>query len=410
MFTLSMKRFTGFAAVSLFAVAVWAQTPKTPQYKDQGEYEVYSAATKEKDPQKQLDLLNQWEQKYAESDYKSNRAIMTAQALSQIAAKGAQPGASAADLDAGQKAAQQLLNNLDTYLAAENKPAAVTEDAWKQAHQTTQLQGLTWLAAIATAKKDDATAEAQYRKVLGLIPDSAATSYQLGTLIIRQRKPERYPEALFEIARALAVTGPNALAPAGKKSADDYLSKAYSGYHGDTSGLDDLKKAAAQGPFPPSGFTIESVTDIEKKKEGDAAAFAAANPDIALWRTIHDGLTGEGGDKYFADGMKGSEVPGGQNGVTMFRAKVVSQPSPKELLVSVDSAVGDATLQFENPLKGTIEAGTAIKFKGVPDTFVKDPYMITFTDLGKADVEGLPATAFAGTPAPAKKRQITKKK
>jgi hypothetical protein len=91
----------------------------------------------------------------------------------------------------------------------------------------------------------------------------------------------------------------------------------------------------------------------------------------------------------------------------MFRAKVVSQPSPKELVVNVDSAVGDATLKFEAPLK-MVDPGTEMKFKGVVDSFVKDPYMLTFT-ADKEDVDGLPAGTFAAAPPP-KKRTPTKKK
>ena len=73
----------------------------------------------------------------------------------------------------------------------------------------------------------------------------------------------------------------------------------------------------------------------------------------------------------------------------MFTAKVVSQPSPKELLVNVDNPAGDATLKFENPLKGTVDPGTAFKFKGVIDSYAKEPYMLTLT-ADKEDIEGLP--------------------
>ena len=76
--------------------------------KDQGEYDLTQAVTKEKDPQKQLELLRQWEQKYPDSDFKGMRSVTMAQADSQIAAKGQQPGATPADMDAAQKAAQDL--------------------------------------------------------------------------------------------------------------------------------------------------------------------------------------------------------------------------------------------------------------------------------------------------------------
>ena len=416
MFNRLSKNLAGILAFSVFAVGAWAQAPaagKAPAVKDQGEYDLTVAITKETDPQKKLDLLNQWDQKYPESDFKGQRAIMMMQTEGQIAGKGAQPGASAADLDAGQKAAQHLVDNLDKYLADDNKPAAATADQWKEAKQQVSVQAHTALATIDMARKTpqgDAGAEAELKKVLELTPNNASASYQLGTLILRLRNVARYPEALYYIARAIDDSGPLALTPAGKKAADDYLKKAYNGYHGSNDGLDDLMKTANTSPMPPAGFTIESVTAIQQKQQGDAAAFAAAHPDIALWQTIKAALTAADGDAYFAQ-VKGSEVPPQTDDAKfkMFPGKVVAQNSPKELLVNVDSPVGDATLQFETPLKGTIEVGTAIKFKGVVDAYSKDPYMLTFTGLGKEDVEGLPASAFAAAPA-RRPRPATKKK
>jgi hypothetical protein len=407
------KTLTGLMAVTLLAAGAFAQAPaaaKGPAVKDQGEYDLTVAIQKETNPQKQLDLLKQWEQKYPDSDFKGRRSMMMASAEGQIATKGAQPSASAADQDAAQKAAQDLEENLSKYLAPENKPPNVTDDQWKQARQTMEMQSHTILATLAMGKKTpagDATAEQEYKKEMALVPGDASATYQLGVLILRERNVARIPEGLFYIAKAVQITGPQALPAAGKTAAETYLQKAYAGYHGDDKGLDDVKKAAAASPTMPPDFKIESVTDIAKKEEGDAAAFAAANPDIALWRQIRTALTAADGDTYFTQ-IKDAAVPPEAGTFTMFRAKVVSQPSPKELLVNVDNLAGDATIKFENPLKGTIDPGTAMKFKGVVESFVKDPYMLTFT-ADKEDVDGLPATAFAAATTP-RRRAAPKKK
>ena len=397
-------------ALSLMGGAALAQAPaKAPAVKDQGEYDLTQAVTKEKDPVKQMELLRQWEQKYPDSDFKGMRAVQMAQSDSQIEAKSQQPGATPADMEAAEKAARDLLDNLDKYLAAENKPAAATDDQWKQAKQTLELQGHTVLGTVSMAKKApdaDAIAEREFKKVLDLSPGYASIAYTLGTLILRERKVERIPEALFFIARSIEITGPQALTADGKKAADSYLQKAYAGYHGDASGLEDLKKLAMTATLMPVDFKIESVTDIAKKQEGDAAEFAKAHPDIALWRQLRDALKADGGDAYFTN-IKGSGVPPDGGAFAMFNAKVISQPSPKELLVNVDNVAGDATLKFENPLKGTIDPGTAFKFKGTIDSYVKEPYMLTFT-ADKEDVEGLPASAFAAAP-PARRRPPAKK-
>jgi len=67
------------------------------------------------------------------------------------------------------------------------------------------------------------------------------------------------------------------------------------------------------------------------------------------------------------------------------------------------------TLKFENPLKGTVDQGTAFKFKGVIDSFVKDPFMLTFA-TEKEDVDGLPASLFSTAPSKPRRPAATKKK
>jgi hypothetical protein len=403
----------GLLSVSILPIAARAQAPaapKAPAAKDQGEYDIANAAAKETDPVKKLDLLHQWEQKYPDSDFKGQRAVQIAQAESQIAAKALTAGTSSGDLDAAQKAAQDLIDNLDKYLAPENKPANVSDAQWAQIKQTITVQAHMELAAVSASKKDDAKTEAEYRKVLALDPNSASTAYSLGILIYRQKKIDRFPEAFFWIARGIQMTGQEALDAKTKAAADKYLTQAYNGFHGDNTGLDDLKKMASTATAPPTGFSIKSAIDIEKEKEGDAAAFAAAHPDIALWRQIRDALKADGGDAYFAS-VKGSEIPPQDGAFKMFKGKVISQPSPKEVLLNVESPVGDVTLQFENPLKGMpLNPGDEVSFKGVVDAFVKDPYMLTLK-VDKEDVDGIPASAFVGAPAakPRTRRPATKK-
>jgi tetratricopeptide (TPR) repeat protein len=393
-------------SVSFLPTSSWAQAPappKAPAVKDQGEYDIAQAAAKETDPQKKLDLLHQWEQKYPDSDFKGTRQLQIAQAETQIAAKGMAPKASPADLDAAQKAAQDLVDNLNKYFASENKPANVTDAQWTQARQQIETQAHLSLAAVAVAKKDDAKAEAEYKKLLAADPNMASAAYSLGILIYRSKDVKRFPEAFFWIARALEITGPEAISAANKPDADKYLKQAYAGYHGDETGLDDLKKLASTATTVPPDLKIKSVQQIADEQAGDAAAFAAAHPDIALWRQVRDALKADNGASYFEQ-VKGSEFPPQDGPFKTFSGKLVSQPSSKELLLNVDNAAGDATLRFENALKGMpLEPGTVIKFKGVVEAFSKEPYMLTLT-VDKEDVEGVPASAFAGAPATTRRR------
>ncbi len=387
----------------------WAQAPaaKESATDQQAEYNLSQQIQKATEPQKKLDLLHEWEQKYPNSPYKGTRDIQIAQVESMIAAKAMQPNPSPADLAAAQKAAQDLAENVDTYLAPANKPAAATDAQWTQAKSQIQLQAHSALAAVYVAEKNDAGAESEYKKILAADPNSASTAYALGIMIYRTKNVQRFPEAFFWIARAIGITGPEALKASDKQAASDYLQKAYSGYHGDTTGLSDLEKLASTATAPPAGFSIKSVQEVQQEQASDAAAFATAHPDLALWRQIRDALKADGGDAYFAS-IKGSEIPPQTDDAKfkMFTGKVVSQPSPKEILLAVDNPMGDVTLQFEGPLKGTADPGTPVMFKGVIDAFTKDPYNLTLT-VDKDDVEGLPASMFAtaGT-----RKRATKKK
>ena len=202
MFDRLSKLTIGAVAVCALTASAWAQA-KAPAVKDQGEYDLTAAYQKETDLGKKLNILMQWQEKYPDSDFKGLRSVYIAQVESQIGAKGAAPNASPADLDAGLKAEQDLTANsrINDLLADENKPAQVTADQWAQAKSTMALQSHYSLATVLAAKKDDAGAEAEYKKVLALQPDNATTDYALGTLILRLRKVERYPEALYYIAR-----------------------------------------------------------------------------------------------------------------------------------------------------------------------------------------------------------------
>ncbi len=421
MFIRSVKWTLSTLAIAALAVSsAWAQAAGgasgQPQWKDQGEYDVAMQAQKATDPQKKIDALKQWEQKYPSSAFKNMRTIMTAQAYDQIA-MAAVGKTDPATLDASSKAAQTLLDNLDTWFASDVKPANVSDADWTKAKTTMQEQALYVLGYSAMMKKDDATAETDFKKLLAVDPNNAQVSYWLGSVIIRQHKQERYPEALYEIARSISITGTGALSPQAKDAAQKYLKAAYEGYHGDDTGLDQLMQQVQASALPPDGFHIDSVVDVQNKQFANAAEFKKAHPDIALWREIRTALTGDGagqGDAYFQQ-VKGSEIPPDKdtdgNPIGMFNAKVVSAEG-KNLIANVDNAGGDVTLVFEHPLNvKEIQAGTAFKFKGVVDSYTKQPYMLTLTiDDPKTEIDGLPAKAFSALPATHHTRKTVHKK
>ena len=415
----------GIAAVAaLPSGASWALNNPEPQaaqespYKDQGEYDIGVAVSKETDPQKQLDKIKEWEQKYPDSKLKGNRTFYQTNALMKIASAAYGKTGPADVLDAGQKAAQQVLDNFDTYFSDDiKKSIGATDDQWKQAKATVQLQAHSVLGWIALQKKDYPKAETEFKTLLQINPNDAQSAYSLGSAIMAQRNVARYSEAMYDIAHALSITGPGALPAAGQQTAEQYLDRVYAGYHGDDmkdpkaaqqvkDDVAKLKQTAAASPLPPPDFHIKNANEIAQEQFKNEEEFNKAHPDIALWRTVKAALTAPDGDGYF-EKLKGTVIPPPEIG--MLKAKIVTV-NDKDIVANIDNAGGDVTLKFEKAINGKVlNPGDAFEFKGEVAAFNKEPYMITVTiDDPKEEIKGLPDNAF--TAAPARRPPVKNKK
>ncbi len=415
------------AAASMLCMSAWGQAAQAPaaqkNWKDRAEYDLYESITKTQEPAKRLELLNQWKEKYPATDFKQERLLLylnTYQGLNQAApmysaAKDivandpkdmtglywlnmlapVQPGAATnADvLDTAEKAGKGILENLDTAFAADKKPAQATAEQWTKAKNDMGALGDKTLGWVAMTRKNNEEAEKDLRASLALNPNAGEVDYWLGSVLYAQKK---VPEALFYFARASQYDGPGALDAATRTKVNDYLGKAYKGYHGDDKGLDQLKALAKANPAPPADFKIESVTEIaEQQSKADEEA-KKSDPQGALWKTIKEALTGDQGPAYFDGSMKGTKPP-----EKAFRGKVVTATA-KEITLAMSPGVdaAEATLRFETPVP-KVEAGTEMYFTGIPASYTKEPFMVVF-DAERADVTGFPAAA--PKPKPAKRK------
>ncbi len=416
-----------------------AQAPKK-QVKDQAEYELYNNSTKETDPNKRLTFLNSWKEKYPATDFKEERLLIyltTYQQLNQpakmvdtakeIVALNPQnvnalmwlayfgptfPQPPTADsLATGESAAKALLDA--------PKPEAVDAAVWPKIKADFDALAHNSLGTIAVQRKQLDVAEQEYSKALqsstnppcqsGIptCPGPAQISLSMANAIIAQKKPDRYSDAIYELARAASMTGPGSLPDAQKKQVDAYLVKVYNTYHGaDDAGLKDLRTLAVGGtPAPPAGFKIKDKNEIDADNQNK---LAKDNPSLAMWKTIKDNLVAPNGDMYF-ESIKGALIPGGANGVKKFSGKLISSKpelKPKELVLAIsDDTTPEVTLKFETALPGKADPGTVIGFEGIPSAFAKDPFMVTFDVDGKDKIDGWPVQA-----APAKKRPPVHKK
>lgn len=415
----------------------YAQQPQGGQaqpqkkVKDQGEYDLYNSVVKETDPAKKLQFLNQWVEKYPETDFQEeqlqfyNQLNQSAKVLelgNKILAKDAKnltaltlitaniqkiQNPSPQQLADTQKAAQTLLDNLDSL-----KPATVTDDAWKQAKPGVQnlAKGtIQWIvtkpATDATTKKDYPAAEREWRKLVEQFADNGQYAYQLGSVLISERNPEKFPQAIYLIARAVAMDpAKGGLAEANRKDVDTYLNRIYTQYHGaDDAGLQQLKQMALNAPLPPADFKLKTAAEIASEKEEE---FRTKNPQLALWMGIKKQLTDTNGEQYFDGTLKNAAVPKMKG--TLVDAKPACRP--KELLVAISDATHtEVRLKLDMPLKGKPMPGTEFQWEGVPSAFSKDPFELTM-DTEQDKVEGLASEACGPARPTGAKKGVTKKK
>src|SRR5215472_2996888 len=106
-----------------------------------------------------------------------------------------------------------------------------------------------------------------------------------------------------------------------------------------------------------------------------------------LWSTIKASLVAPDGVDYFKENLKGTMLPGGAAGVTLFTATLLSaKPAeqPSVLVVAIsDSTTPEVTLQIKDAewkdthLNGPLVRGSVIQFEGVGMSFTKEPFMLT---------------------------------
>jgi tetratricopeptide (TPR) repeat protein len=259
----------------------WAQANK--RVKDQGEYDLYNAVTKETDVNKRLQILQAWKDKYPDSDFKEDRAAIVAQDWSKLgrpteaieaalevlainprnlsalvtivnSAIHVNP-ATPKSLNAGERAANTLISDVDSL-----KPETVKAADWNTSKPEVEALAQTTLGWVKMQKKENDAAAAAFRKVLQSNPKNGQVSYWLGSVLYEEKK---YSPALFEFARAATLpTAEGGLSDGARLSADQYFERAYKGYHGSDEGIDSLKKMAASAGLPPDDLHIQSITEI----------------------------------------------------------------------------------------------------------------------------------------------------
>jgi tetratricopeptide (TPR) repeat protein len=398
-------RFLWLAAAVGLLVPAWVtgqdkETPGQPQYKNPAEYTLYDSILKDTNPKTRLDKLQEWQSKYADTDFEKQRKALFLDTYVKLnqpkeavdeakkilatdpkdfwslyytmsytrAVAGDKPTPDV--LDQGEKATGALLGNIDA------PPPGVTADQWKGARTPVEALGHTTLGWIAMQRKTWDAAEGEFQKSLQLDPNNGEVDFFMGTVVYSQKIPQKMSAALFYFARAASYDGTGGLAPAGRQQALSYVQRAYKGYHGSDEGFNDLVTLAKAQATPAGDYHIASVKEIaEEKEKKEQEAAAHEDPQLKLWKQLKASLTAPDGASYFEMGMKGAQLP-------PLKGKVVKldpETKPKTVVLALeDGTTADATLKFEMPLAGKVEPGTELTFEGVPESYTANPYMVVF--------------------------------
>lgn len=445
MLVISRRSFLPLALAAAVTVAVpyrpaFAQAAQSAaqgaqkNWKDRAEYDLYEAITKETAPAKRLELLNQWKEKYPGSDFADVRqqvymasfaqlnrpgdALATAGEILAKDANNLQALSTALtsifnlqtptpdQLAVADKAASQVVSNVDTLFAADKKPANVSDADWNTAKKNMHVLAQNALGYVAWQRKELDKAEAEFVKSLKLEPNQGQVSYWLSNVVLAQRKPEKYSDALWHFARAASYDGPGSLNAQGRQQVLASFEKTYNTFHGSKEGMEKVLADAKASALPPDGYKIRSKADIALDQHQKEEELRKANPQLALWKSIKGELTGANAQTYFNSSMKDAKLP-------EFKAKIIEarpETKPKELIVSIeDGMTPDATLVLDQPLVGKMDPGSEIGFQGIATGYTASPFMVTF-DVEKADITGWkgappPAPPKAKRAAPAKRKK-----
>jgi tetratricopeptide (TPR) repeat protein len=381
--------------------------------KDQQEADLINSLPKETDPAKRLATLDKWKAGYPETAFSTEREAAylatyqelkkpreTVDTANQILKRdpnnfdalrailiwvpqlGTPPPQ--ADMDNAEKVANHFIHDADQIFTTANKPPYMNDQQWQGAKEPMRAFSQRTIGMMYAAKKDNERAETELTKALQMSPNDSQIAYQLGAAILAQNKtkPEKQPLALFYYARAAAYDGQGSLPAANRQQIQGFVSRAYTTYHGSNEGFDKLLATAKANATPPADFRIDSTADIATAKAKAEEEAAKANPMLAMWKTIKTGLTGDNPDQFFESTVKDAALPGGANGVTKFKGKLISakpETRPKELVIAVEKGdVADCTIKIdEGTLPGKMDPGGEIEFEGVAKAYTKEPYTLT---------------------------------
>ncbi|MCY4535531.1 MAG: tetratricopeptide repeat protein [Bryobacterales bacterium] len=400
-----LKKAAHFALTTcllLMVAALAVPNPQEKNYKDPAEYDLIVKVYGEADPARKLALLDEWTEKYPETDYHVERArfyLDSYQKTSQNAqaVKAAKtlltkvpddfsahyvimllsPYLGKADeqtVNDGVDAANAVLKLVDQQFA--NKPDTIAQAAWDDAKQQTVASSHLTIGWGRMQQKDNTAAEKAFREVLSIDPSRGQVSYWLGQVVLAQQDAAKYDQAFISFARAALYDGPNSMPAEGRTPVLEHVQNLLKSTYGDEAYelyWPKIEEMAKAGALPTA--RIELKTDEVLQYEADQKS-RQENPMLWTFKDLKASLLGSTGDKTWAD-LNGKLTP-------KMRLFVVSaSPPERPATINLTSEQGGRTevvLNLENRSRTGFRTGSMLTIDGVASGLSKSPFRLTLTD------------------------------
>ncbi len=383
--------------------AVGIPNPQNKQYKDRAEYDIISKVYAEADPSGKLALLDEWKQKYPETDYaleraqfyldsyqktkKTAEAVGAAKELLALAPGNFQanyaitlfsPYLGKADSETirdGANAAKAILAGLGTQFGT--KPDSVSQEQWDAARTQAEASAHITIGWGLMQDKDNQGAEEAFLKVLELDPSRGQVSYWLGQVVLAQNDASKYDLAFFSFARAAIYDGPNAMPPEGRAQVLEYVQEGLlKKNYGEQSfnlywpKFEEMARASA---LPSERIELKSTAELEFEAEQQARK---DNPLLWIYKDLKTKLMGNEGEATWSD-LRGKLTP--KMRLYVVSASPPERPATINLTSQPDGGV-EVVLNLENRRRTGVRRGTMLTIDGVATSLTKAPFRLTLND------------------------------
>jgi len=379
---------------------------------DRGEYDLALAIRAEPAPKARLQLLDQWKARYPKTGMRQVRRElylssfqtlgdsdgMLAVAAEMVSEEPGNPvglywctvlipggkNSSEETLRVGERAARALLSGLDANFGPARKPASLPDAEWQKQKANAELLAHRALGWIRWQRGDYAGAQEEFTACLRKEPGNAEVSAWMGTVLALEKQPDKQVPALWHLARAATLRGDGALPDRQQRQIGALLDRLYASYHGDASGLEQLRSAAGAGAFPPPDFKIEPAAAVAARRQEEE--LERNDPMLAAWLRIRKRLEAPDGAQYF-ETLRAAPLP------RLRGAVVRSSPprKPNEIVLALrGTAAEEVILKLASPFSSEAAPGVLIEFEGMADSYTLSPFALTVI-AEREKVEGWPA-------------------